>query len=112
MFQILNEQLPYQVRKNPNSEDIRSFLRKQHEKQRVLRNGYGISALSVGLAATAGCVGATNTNGDKAGNIADATYLLNHLFSGGRAPVDPFPDCGPGTLPADTELGCANPPDC
>ena len=22
------------------------------------------------------------------------------------------PDCGPGTLPADEELGCANPPDC
>ena len=59
-----------------------------------------------------GCVAATNTNGDGAANIADTTYLLNHLFSGGPAPVDPFPDCGPGMLPADAELGCANPPNC
>ena len=62
--------------------------------------------------ATPGCVAATNTNGDDAANISDATYLLNHLFSGGPAPVAPFPDCGPGTLPADTTLGCADPPDC
>ena len=61
---------------------------------------------------TPGCVAATNTNGEGATNITDATYLLNHLFSGGPAPVAPFPDCGPGTLPADLELGCANPPDC
>ncbi len=53
-----------------------------------------------------GCVAATNTNGDGAANITDATYLLNHLFSGGPAPVAPFPDCGPGELPADEELGC------
>ena len=59
-----------------------------------------------------GCVAATNANGDEATNIADATYLLNHLFSGGPAPLAPFPDCGPGRLPADKELGCANPPDC
>jgi PKD repeat protein len=58
------------------------------------------------------CVATTNTNGDDAANITDATYLLNHLFGGGEAPVSPFPDCGPGMLPADAELGCANPPDC
>ena len=58
------------------------------------------------------CTAATNANGDDAANITDATYLLNHLFSGGPAPVAPFPDCGPGTLPADTELGCANPSNC
>ena len=62
--------------------------------------------------ATPGCVAATNTNGDDAANIADATYLLNYLFGGGPAPAQPFPDCGPGVLPADTALGCANPPDC
>jgi hypothetical protein len=57
-----------------------------------------------------GCVAATNTNGDEAANITDATYLLNHLFAGGPAPVAPFPDCGPGTLPQ--ELSCEDPPDC
>ncbi len=63
-------------------------------------------------AATPGCVAVTNTNGDDAANIADATYLLSHLFAGGPPPAAPFPDCGPGMLPADEELGCANPPDC
>ncbi len=62
--------------------------------------------------ATPGCVAATNTNGDDVANITDATYLLNHLFAGGPAPAQPFPDCGPGMLPADVALGCANPPNC
>ena len=62
--------------------------------------------------AAPGCVAATNTNGDDGADITDATYLLNHLFSGGPVPVAPFPDCGPGTLPADEALGCANTPDC
>ncbi len=51
-------------------------------------------------------------NGDDATNVSDASYLLNHLFAGGPAPAQPFPDCGPGMLPADAELGCANPPNC
>ncbi len=38
--------------------------------------------------------------------------LLNFLFAGGPAPVAPFPDCGPLMLPAEEELGCANPPNC
>ena len=59
-----------------------------------------------------GCVAATNANGDDDANIADATYLLNHLFAGGPAPVAPFPDCGPGMLPADETLGCVIPPNC
>ena len=59
-----------------------------------------------------GCVAATNANGDDTGNITDAAYLLNHLFAGGPAPVAPFLECGPGTLPADQELGCANPAGC
>ncbi len=37
--------------------------------------------------------------------------LLNYLF-GGLIITDPFPDCGPGMLAADAELGCAEPPDC
>ena len=62
--------------------------------------------------AAVGCVAALNTNGDAGVNITDAVSLLNFLFAGGASPVDPFPDCGPGMLPADTELGCANPPNC
>ena len=62
--------------------------------------------------ATPECVAATNTNGDGVTNITDATYLLNHLFSGGPAPAQPYPDCGPGVLPIDAELGCANSPNC
>ena len=59
-----------------------------------------------------GCVAALNTNGDAKVDIADPVSLLNFLFAGGPAPVAPFPDCGPGRLPADEQLGCANPPDC
>ncbi len=62
--------------------------------------------------ATPDCIAAINTNGGENTNITDATYLLNHLFAGGPAPVAPFPDCGPGTLPTDAELGCAHPPNC
>ncbi len=63
-------------------------------------------------AATPGCLAAVNTNGDDEANITDAVYVLQYLFGGGPAPVDPYPDCGPGLLPADVELGCANPPNC
>jgi hypothetical protein len=59
-----------------------------------------------------GCVAALNTNGDAKVDIADPVALLNFLFGGGPVITDPFPDCGPGTLPADAELGCANPPVC
>ncbi len=62
--------------------------------------------------AAVGCVAALNTNGDSGVNITDAVSLLNFLFAGGPAPAAPFPDCGPGMLPADETLGCANPPDC
>ena len=43
-------------------------------------------------------------------DISDATYLLNHLFLGGAAPVAPFPECGPGMLPPDQ--ACATSPTC
>ncbi len=61
--------------------------------------------------ATPGCVAVTNTNGDDATNITDATYLLNYLFAGGLAPVAPFPECGRGMV-ADTALGCQTLPQC
>ncbi len=64
-------------------------------------------------AATPGCVAALNSNGDDKVDIADPVSPLNFLFGGGPAPAAPFPDCGPGMLPADAELGCVNPPpDC
>ncbi len=59
-----------------------------------------------------GCLASLNTNGDGDVNIADPVALLNFLFGGGPSPVAPFPDCGPGMLPADVELGCETPPDC
>ena len=59
-----------------------------------------------------GCIAALNTNGDDKVDIADPVSLLNFLFAAGPAPATPFPDCGPGTLEVDEELGCANPPNC
>ncbi len=59
-----------------------------------------------------GCIAAVNTNGDDKVDIADPVSLLNFLFGGGPSVVAPFPDCGPGTLAADAELGCANPANC
>jgi hypothetical protein len=56
-----------------------------------------------------GCVATANTNGDQGADITDAIHLLNHLFLGGAAIVAPYPDCGPGALPAD-EATCAAPP--
>ena len=63
-------------------------------------------------AAEPGCVAELNTNGDGNVDITDPVSLLNFLFAGGPAPVAPFPDCGPGTLPADEQHGCANPANC
>ena len=59
-----------------------------------------------------GCRAALNTNGDQEVDIADSVFLLGFLFGGDSNIAAPFPDCGPGMLPADEELGCANPPDC
>ena len=58
------------------------------------------------------CSAASNTNGADLVDISDASYLLSFLFAGGPSPVAPFPDCGPGMLTVDEELGCANPPNC
>ena len=59
-----------------------------------------------------GCIAALNMNGDEAVNVADPVFVLNFLFAGGPRLSAPYPECGPGTLPADEQLGCANPPDC
>ena len=59
-----------------------------------------------------GCIAALNMNGDEAVNVADPVFVLNFLFVGGPRLSAPYPECGPGTLPADEQLGCANPPDC
>ncbi len=65
-----------------------------------------------GGAAKPGCLAALDTNGDGQVDIADPLWLLNYLFAGGPAPVEPFPDCGPGLLTSDVELGCARPRNC
>lgn len=57
-----------------------------------------------------GCVAAANANGDAEVDISDPIWLLEHEFLGGPAPVEPFGECGPGTLPSDEEHGCATPP--
>jgi hypothetical protein len=62
-------------------------------------------------AAPPGCVASANTNGDETADLSDAVYLLTYLFMGGPAVVAPFPDCGPGLLATDEELGCTAPPD-
>lgn len=49
----------------------------------------------------------TNANGDGRADLSDAVYLLTHLFLGGPAPIEPFPECGWGLLPTDEEMGCA-----
>ncbi len=53
-----------------------------------------------------GCLAATNADGVGAVNITDPIYLLTHLFLGGPALVEPFPDCGTSDLEADANLGC------
>lgn len=57
-----------------------------------------------------GCLAALNANGDGALDISDPTTLLLLLFSDGPPLPEPFPDCGPGTLEIDAELGCEVPP--
>lgn len=64
---------------------------------------------SGGAAPGAGCVAIANTNGDDRTDVSDPVHLLNHLFLGGPDPAAPYPECGPGRLPADENL-CATPP--
>lgn len=56
------------------------------------------------------CLAACDANGDGdiVGQVSDAVYILLFNFLGGAAPPAPFPDCGPGELPTDEELGCAS----
>ena len=53
-----------------------------------------------------GCVAVGNTNGDGEIDISDVSYLLNHLFLGGAPLAQPYPTCGPPSLPTDMALGC------
>ncbi len=68
-----------------------------------------LSWLFLGNAAP-GCVAVANTNGDSDTDLSDAVYVLSHLFLGGAQPLAPYPECGPGELAADEELGCETPP--
>jgi hypothetical protein len=55
------------------------------------------------------CEAACDANGDgDIGGVTDAIYLLAFLFLGGPAPLAPFPECGPESLP-DTPLSCEEP---
>jgi hypothetical protein len=59
-----------------------------------------------------GCLAACDVNGDGRilGEVSDAVFLLNHLFAGGRAPPEPYPRCGQGSMASDRALGCESPP--
>ncbi len=59
-----------------------------------------------------GCVAAANVDGAGDIDLTDPIHLLLHLFAGGPAPVAPFPECGPGTLPADDATCEEAPGDC
>lgn len=56
------------------------------------------------------CQAACDPNGDGVVDLSDAVYLLAFNFLGGPPPVAPYPDCGPGELPTDADLGCEEPP--
>jgi hypothetical protein len=62
-------------------------------------------------AGTPPCLAACDANGDgDIGGVTDAVYLLTYNFLGGRRPPDPFPECGPETLPPGEALDCETPP--
>lgn len=58
-----------------------------------------------------GCLAAANVDGAGAVRVTDPVHLLSHLFFAGPPPPGPYPGCGPGTVEADRELGCAAPPE-
>ena len=59
------------------------------------------------------CLAACDANGDGRveGQVTDAVYLLTFNFLAGPSPVEPFPDCGAGSLETDEGLGCEVPPE-
>ena len=46
-----------------------------------------------------GCRLTLDANDDSVANIGDPVYLLDHLFSGGPPPPEPFPFCGDDPTP-------------
>jgi beta-glucanase (GH16 family) len=57
------------------------------------------------------CRAACDVNGDgDVGGVTDAIYQLAFAYLGGPAPVEPFPLCGPESLPTERALECATPP--
>lgn len=98
----------------PSEEPAPSFLRGDCNGDGAVNVSDAVCGLNWLFAGATepGCVAAVNTNGDDAVNLADSVSTLNFLFAGGPEPLDPFPDCGPGTSLADEALGCTNPRNC
>jgi len=59
---------------------------------------------------TPGCIAALNANGDVSVDVSDPLRLLTFMFQGSTPPPPPYPNCGPGSLEVDTQLGCITPP--
>jgi hypothetical protein len=58
------------------------------------------------------CLAACDVDGDgSSSSLADAITLLSRNFLGGPALAQPYPACGPWSLPHDPRLGCRRPPD-
>ncbi|HVR74994.1 MAG TPA: LamG-like jellyroll fold domain-containing protein [Planctomycetota bacterium] len=61
------------------------------------------------------CADAADSNDDGSVNLSDALYIFRFLFTGGPAPPEPFPLCGPDPTddsplaPVPGDLGCVEP---
>lgn len=56
------------------------------------------------------CLAALDTNADGAVDLSDPIYNLEHQFLGRPAPLAPYPDCGPESLPPARALPCDRQP--
>lgn len=58
-----------------------------------------------------GCLAACDADGDgQVVGITDSIFFLSHAFLGTAPPPGPYPECGPGALASDADLGCEQPP--
>lgn len=57
--------------------------------------------------ATPQCLDALDVDDGGEVTLTDAIFSLGFLFGGGRAPLAPFPECGPDATPS-SRLGCAS----